>query len=173
MRKIIATALAALTLVVSLTGIDVAPAEARDRQISFRRNSGGMGANRFFHARNWNGANRFIGGSRFYGFNRGYRGYRYHHAPIYYGYGGPRYYGYGPSYYDYGPGYDGYYGYDDGYDGGAAIAGGIIGLATGALLGGALNHPYSYGGSCAARFRSYDPASGTYLGRDGYRHPCR
>ncbi|MGB8044731.1 MAG: BA14K family protein [Pseudolabrys sp.] len=22
------------------------------------------------------------------------------------------------------------------------------------------------------RFRSYDPGSGTYLGYDGYRHPC-
>ena len=27
-------------------------------------------------------------------------------------------------------------------------------------------------GSCAQRFRSYDPRSGTYLGYDGYRHPC-
>jgi hypothetical protein len=26
--------------------------------------------------------------------------------------------------------------------------------------------------SCEARFRSYDPASGTYLGFDGMRHPC-
>jgi hypothetical protein len=25
---------------------------------------------------------------------------------------------------------------------------------------------------CAARFRSYDPASGTFLGYDGQRHPC-
>ncbi|TYL99958.1 BA14K family protein [Bradyrhizobium rifense] len=25
---------------------------------------------------------------------------------------------------------------------------------------------------CAQRFRSYDPASGTYLGNDGMRHPC-
>jgi hypothetical protein len=25
---------------------------------------------------------------------------------------------------------------------------------------------------CAQRFRSYDPASGTYLGYDGIRHPC-
>jgi hypothetical protein len=22
------------------------------------------------------------------------------------------------------------------------------------------------------RYRSYDPNSGTYLGNDGYRHPC-
>lgn len=26
--------------------------------------------------------------------------------------------------------------------------------------------------SCAQRFRSYDPATGTYLGYDGQRHPC-
>ena len=25
---------------------------------------------------------------------------------------------------------------------------------------------------CAAQFRSYDPASGTFLGYDGQRHPC-
>jgi hypothetical protein len=27
-------------------------------------------------------------------------------------------------------------------------------------------------GYCVARFRSYDPHSGTYLGYDGLRHPC-
>ncbi len=25
---------------------------------------------------------------------------------------------------------------------------------------------------CATRFHSYDPATGTYLGVDGHRHPC-
>ena len=25
---------------------------------------------------------------------------------------------------------------------------------------------------CMQRFKSYDPGSGTYLGYDGYRHPC-
>jgi hypothetical protein len=25
---------------------------------------------------------------------------------------------------------------------------------------------------CMSRFKSYDPRSGTYLGYDGYRHPC-
>ena len=25
---------------------------------------------------------------------------------------------------------------------------------------------------CTQRYRSYDPASGTYLGNDGLRHPC-
>ncbi|MGX1319889.1 hypothetical protein AB7M17_003342 [Bradyrhizobium sp. USDA 377] len=27
--------------------------------------------------------------------------------------------------------------------------------------------------SCAERYRSFDPATGTYLGFDGSRHPCR
>jgi hypothetical protein len=27
--------------------------------------------------------------------------------------------------------------------------------------------------SCAQRYRSYDPASGSFLGRDGQRHSCR
>jgi hypothetical protein len=72
------------------------------------------------------------------------------------------------------------------YGGGAAIGG----FAAGAILGGALaaQQPYYYGprtyygaapvyeddavGYCASRFRSYDPRSGTYLGNDGYRHPC-
>jgi len=26
--------------------------------------------------------------------------------------------------------------------------------------------------SCSQRYRSFDPASGTYLGYDGQRHPC-
>ena len=63
---------------------------------------------------------------------------------------------------------------------------------AGALLGGALFAPYYYDpyyypyyprrvyvrpygddvSYCMARFRSYDPASGTYLGYDGRRHPC-
>jgi BA14K-like protein len=37
-------------------------------------------------------------------------------------------------------------------------------------------YSYSAGGNddsyCSQRFRSYDPASGTYLGYDGRRHPC-
>ena len=31
---------------------------------------------------------------------------------------------------------------------------------------------YASGASCA-RYRSYDPASGTFFGRDGSRHVCR
>ena len=79
-----------------------------------------------------------------------------------------------------------------GWGWGAPVAGGLI---AGALIGGALAAPYYapgyyypgpayygapvYGpppgdaiGYCMRRFRSYDPGSGTYLGNDGYRHPC-
>jgi hypothetical protein len=56
---------------------------------------------------------------------------------------------------------------------GAAVLGG---LAAGAVIGGAIadsqaraNDAVAY---CAQRYRSYDPASGTYLGYDGYRHSC-
>jgi hypothetical protein len=69
-------------------------------------------------------------------------------------------------------------------------------LLGGALAAGAYPYgygpyyapPYAYGppavyvvppaynddavGYCMQRYRSYDPASGTYLGYDGYRHPC-
>lgn len=72
--------------------------------------------------------------------------------------------------------------------GGAGVAAGIAGFAAGALIGGAIaSQPryapgYApapvYGGNadaiayCQSRFRSYDPASGTYLGYDGRRHAC-
>ncbi len=65
-------------------------------------------------------------------------------------YGGPGYYapGYDPGYYD-----------DDYYDQGPVVAapgpGGDDGVAY-----------------CMQTYRSYDPRSGTYLGFDGYRHPC-
>ena len=73
---------------------------------------------------------------------------------------------------------------------GWGVGAGILG---GAILGSALAAPYyynrpyyyyprttyygTYDGSdavayCSSRFRSYDPASGTYLGYDGLRHPC-
>jgi hypothetical protein len=66
-------------------------------------------------------------------------------------YGGPDYgYGYGPGYYD-----------DQGYDDGGAVA--LVPAPVGGDDGGAY---------CAQTYRSYDPASGTYLGYDGLRHPC-
>src|SRR5579871_7015755 len=71
------------------------------------------------------------------------------------------------------------------------------GFLGGAIVGGALAAPYYYGpypyyygapyppayypapayggnaaGYCASRYRSYDPATGTFLGHDGVRHPC-
>jgi hypothetical protein len=71
----------------------------------------------------------------------------------------------------------------------------IAGFAAGAIIGGALaSRPYygypAYGypvyepdyayapetgdavAYCSSRYRSYDPASGTFLGYDGLRHPC-
>jgi BA14K-like protein len=92
---------------------------------------------------------------------------------------------------------DGYgYGYDDGYYGGyydnyqrndfwpGRVAGDIVGGAIGtadaiatapfrALNG---NPSYAMGPDisyCAQRYRSYDPASGTFMGYDGRRHPCQ
>ena len=86
-----------------------------------------------------------------------------------------------------------------GWHRGGGVGAGIAGFAAGALLGGALAGPRYYGGYgygpgyydydyapgvvevpsggdaeayCEQRFRSYDPASGTYLGYDGMRHPC-
>ena len=65
--------------------------------------------------------------------------------------------------------------------GGGRGRGGGVGAAVGigigaALLGGAIaasaaerQNAINY---CMQRFRSYDPQSGTYLGNDGYRHPC-
>jgi hypothetical protein len=63
-----------------------------------------------------------------------------------------------PGYYDEAPGYA----YGPGY----AYAPGPY-AASGPAV--AQNDGASY---CASRFRSYDPASGTYLGYDGMRHPC-
>jgi hypothetical protein len=65
----------------------------------------------------------------------------------------------------YGPGYDqGYYGgdqySDQYYDDSGAMA------AAPAPAG---DDGVNY---CMQRFRSYDPQSGTYMGNDGYRHPC-
>jgi len=60
--------------------------------------------------------------------------------------------------------------------GGGAVGAVLGGLAVGALIAGAAaasqeaqeRHAY-----CAQRYRSYDPASGTFLARDGMRYPCQ
>jgi hypothetical protein len=94
--------------------------------------------------------------------------------------------GYGRSYY-------GGRRYGRSYDRGGAAAAGIAGLAAGALIGGAIASaqqpayaapppPYAVapsGGSadwmayCSQRYRSFDPASGTYMGYDGQRRLCQ
>jgi hypothetical protein len=65
-------------------------------------------------------------------------------------------------------------GYRRGYGGTAAGVG--IGLAAGAIIGGAIAASQAQAQQnaayCAQRYRSYDPASGTYLNRDGNRYPC-
>jgi hypothetical protein len=88
------------------------------------------------------------------------------------------------------------------FNGGGGGGGFIPGAVAGALVGGALVGGYGYGGPgyyapgyyddqyyddsavavapggddgvayCMQTYRSYDPRSGTYMGNDGYRHPC-
>jgi hypothetical protein len=93
------------------------------------------------------------------------RGYGYRGGPRYVErrYVAPRRYGYYPR---------GYYRRDRGSN----LAAGALGLATGAIIGGAIASSQAQAGNaasyCAQRYRSYDPASGTYLGNDGLRHAC-
>ncbi len=58
----------------------------------------------------------------------------------------------------------------------------LFGLGVGALLGGTVAGPLAeprgrdvteHVRRCQERYRSYDPRTNTYLGYDGYRHPCR
>lgn len=91
----------------------------------------------------------------------------------------------------YGYGYGPRYGYGYRRNDGAAVAAGVIGgLALGAVIAGAASAPppvayappaaygpppgagdwYAY---CASKYRSFDPASGTFLGYDGIRRPCQ
>ncbi|WP_068013772.1 BA14K family protein [Rhodoplanes sp. Z2-YC6860] len=78
----------------------------------------------------------------------------------YYGYDGG--YGYGAYGYD-----QGYGGYDSDYVEAPSYRYGP---------GPVYRQSYVEGGNdagyCQQRYRSYDPASGTYLGYDGLRHPC-
>jgi hypothetical protein len=80
----------------------------------------------------------------------------------------------------------GYYGYDSGYGYGAYGDQGYGGYESdyvevpnyryGPGPRAAYRQSYVEGdndaGYCQQRYRSYDPASGTYLGYDGLRHPC-
>lgn len=56
---------------------------------------------------------------------------------------------------------------------GSAAAAVVGGLVVGAIIGGAVASSQARAvAACAQRYRSYDRASGTYLGYDGFRHPC-
>ena len=57
----------------------------------------------------------------------------------------------------------------------AAAAAGAYGTPAPGIAGGAFAHEPATArdGDCAQQFKSYDPRSGTYLGRDGRRHICR
>lgn len=70
-------------------------------------------------------------------------------------YGGPGYYAPGPSYYPSAPAY-----YDDSY-----AEDGVVAAAP--APGGDDSVAY-----CMQTYRSYNPRTGTYLGNDGFRHPC-
>ncbi|UZE48744.1 BA14K family protein [Rhodopseudomonas sp. P2A-2r] len=81
-----------------------------------------------------------------------------------YGYGGGYRHGYGHR------------GYGHRGGGNGALIGG---LAAGAIIGGAIAagaasnaQAQQNANYCAQRYRSYDPASGTYLNNDGNRYPC-
>ncbi|MDH2381097.1 BA14K family protein [Bradyrhizobium sp. CER78] len=81
--------------------------------------------------------------------------------------GGPRY------------GHRGGYGYRGGYHhhhhGGGNGAAVIGGLAAGAIIGGAIAASQAKANNdayCSQRFRSYDPASGTYIASGGVRRSC-
>jgi hypothetical protein len=86
-----------------------------------------------------------------------------------------------PGYYSYGDGYYSTYPRNDFWPGRGAVdvIGGAIGTA-GAIASAPLrafegSQAYAMApeaASCAQRYRSYDPASGTFLGYDGRRHHC-
>jgi len=91
-----------------------------------------------------------------------------------YGYSDPYYgdnYAYDPSYAGDNYGYDNSYAYDNG----ATFNSGLP-LVTFGQPAPVDQMTVAVGGDasyCAQRYRSYDPASGTYLGFDGLRHPCQ
>ncbi len=78
-----------------------------------------------------------------------------------------------PGYYDYAPGYvyapaytsPGYYDYSPGY----TYAPAYTAPSTVVVQGGPDSGSVA---SCEARFRSYNPSTGMYMGYDGQQHPC-
>ncbi|NIX77619.1 BA14K family protein [Microvirga terricola] len=72
-------------------------------------------------------------------------------------------------------------------DNGAAVAAGVAGVAAGALIAGAIANQAaaapaappppgtvspSVAAYCARKYRSYDPATGTFLAHNGMRYVC-
>jgi hypothetical protein len=55
----------------------------------------------------------------------------------------------------------------------AAAAGAMAAVPHGSREAYASVDGSANGTTCAQRYRSYDPGSGTYLGYDGQRHSCR
>ncbi|WP_269153990.1 BA14K family protein [Methylobacterium currus] len=67
----------------------------------------------------------------------------------------------------------GYGGYDTGYYGDGYAPAGYGGFDEGyAPAATEVTSDTDQVNYCIQRFRSYDRASGTYLGNDGQRHPC-
>jgi hypothetical protein len=58
------------------------------------------------------------------------------------------------------------------YGWGPAIGGFAAGAAIGSAIASSRAQAAENDAYCSQRFKSYDPASGTYLGYDGQRHPC-
>lgn len=69
-------------------------------------------------------------------------------------------------------------------DGGAGVGGLIGGLVGGVIAAGAVSAAaqqqaqqdaavQQHATSCAQRYRSYDPGSNTFQGKDGRRYPCQ
>ena len=72
-----------------------------------------------------------------------------------------------------------WHGHHHHHHGGGGAGALIGGLAAGAIIGGAIAASQANAASqqhaayCAQRYRSYDPASNTFLARDGNRYPCQ
>lgn len=79
-----------------------------------------------------------------------------------------------------------YYRHRHHHGGGSALAAGAVGLAAGALIGSAIASSQAQAAPppppgtvdpqlaayCARKYRSYDPATGTFLAHNGMRYVC-
>ncbi len=62
--------------------------------------------------------------------------------------------------------------YDHGryWGGGDAFGAGILGFATGAIVGSALSNSYNDDDSYCYRYKTYNPRTGMYMSYHGWRH---